>query len=151
MTCLRTCPECQKTFYCRITDVNDFTAIYEPRREGQRRVANLDYFERGYVHGMTVVRRKLSVIAFQVNLKEKLKIYASKFLDFEWIKCREHQNDLKFQFLDLLIVENVFQWCAHINRLLTGAQSSHGNSVLEVQAVKMFENYRKRALALKRA
>lgn len=150
MTCLKTCQQCQRIFYKENTRENDISAIYEPRREGQRRMANLDYFERGYVHGMTVVRRKLSVIAFQINLKEKLKIHASRFLDLEWMTCRDHQSDLKFHFLDLLITENIFQWCVHINRLLTGAQTSHGNSIMEQRAVQMFAAHRKRTLAVQK-
>lgn len=58
MTSLKTCANYKAIFYRNSTQENDFAEINEPTREGQRRVANLDYFERGFVQGMTIIRRK---------------------------------------------------------------------------------------------
>ena len=145
---IKMCPHCQKIFYSSLGRENELTAIEEPNKKGSRRSAALDYFERGFVRGMTVIRRKLSVMAFQSDLRKKLAIYSLKYMDFEWITCPDHQEELKQKFVDLIIVENVHHWCIHINKLLTGQQTEHGGSILEQRAVQLYETTRRRKAAL---
>lgn len=104
MPCIKTFTIRQKIFYTHNTEKDYLTAINEPLREGRRRVAKKDYFERGFVRSMTIIRRKLSVIVFHLNLKEKSKHYVIRFMDFEWMTCEEHKNEFIRKFLDLLIV-----------------------------------------------
>lgn len=65
--------------------------------------------------------------------------------------CPKHRVELKLQFLELLILENIFQLCVHINRILTGAQTTHGHSILKQRAFKMYSLHRSRTLALQKS
>ena len=147
---IKMCPHCQKIFYSSLSRENELTAIEEPNKKGSRRSAALDCFERGFVHGISVIRRKLSVMAFQSDLRKKLAIYSLEYMDFEWITCPDHKEEFKQKLLGLIILENVYHWCIRINRLLTGRQTEHGGSILKERAVQLYETTRRRKAALDR-
>lgn len=98
---IRVCPRSQKVFHFSLRQRDELTAIPESNR------GLINYFQRVFVCGMMLMRRKLCLIAFKSDLRKKLAIYYLKYIAFEWITYPDHKKKRKQKFVDLPILKEI--------------------------------------------
>lgn len=87
----------------------------------------------------TICKTQMPSLCFRTSLHKKLNTIIKDEVDFSYFLCKEHKSDFESIFIKISIENfSISQWCADINRKISGKDTSKPINIIEKQAVHFF-------------
>lgn len=92
-----------------------------------------DVFEM-FLHIETIVNIIMKSISYENNIVSYIKLIVATIVNFSFITCSEHKNELTEYIIKKNVSFCILNWCKEVNKILAGKRNYDGNDAIKLAA-----------------
>lgn len=106
---------------------------------------NMSFLQEAFIKADSILNENISAICFRRNVSALLRARLNETLNLDFIKCNEHNKELKRSVIQKIVKLFLYTFCKTINKILSGRDTRYiAKNFIFKQAIEHYKKKKKR-------